>query len=171
MPDKPVDTTWVGTRVLPAARRLKRAGRQLGRRARSAVAPRLGSLGAVPLNATTIGLTAAGSGSGQVGRCGVVVLSVPKDPQIPAQWRKVLIEAEQHSVPTVLIVDSVQDLEHPLAAVVTHLMTPEPTMLQTLRDFAGAERTAVLDPLAGKRDQTHALFALTRVHTPVEPNA
>ncbi|RJN31061.1 hypothetical protein [Nesterenkonia natronophila] len=168
MPDKPLDNTWVGTRVLPAARRAKRAGRRIGRRARSAVAPRIGALGAAALNAATTDLTIPSSGAEQVRRCGVVVLGIPDYPRIPPLWREKLIQAERHSVPTVLMVRSPEDIEHPLAAVVTHLVTTDPQLLAAVRDFAGAERTGMVDSLASGREQTSALFALTRVHTPVE---
>jgi hypothetical protein len=168
MPDKPLDNTWVGTRVVPAARRAKRAGRRIGRRARSAVAPRIGSLGAAALTAATTDLTLPSADAEQVRRCGVVVLGIPDDPRIPPLWRDVLIQAERHSVPTVLVVRSPAELEHPLAAVVTHLVTTDPQLLAVVRDFAGAERTGIIDSLAGRREQTSALFALTRVHTPVE---
>ncbi|NDK30737.1 hypothetical protein [Nesterenkonia haasae] len=168
MPDKPLETTWMGTRVIPAARRAKRVGRRLGRQARSVVAPRIGALGQVRLNAPTTDLTHAGAKPEWVRRCGVVVLRIPDEVRIPRHWREVLIQAERHSVPTVLTVSSADDLKHPLAAVVTHLITTDPQLLPAVQGFAGTERTALVRAEAGKREQTSALFTLTRLHTPLE---
>ena len=168
MPDKPLETTWLGTRVLPAARRARRVGRRIGRRARSTILPKVGSLGAVGLNLPTTDLTTPSAQPERIRRCGVVVLGVPDDPQMPGQWREVLIHAERHSIPTVLRVTSAEQLLHPLAAVVTHLVTTDPQVLRPLQDFAGTERTALLDPVAGKREQLAALSTLTCVHTPLE---
>ncbi|TLQ01455.1 hypothetical protein FEF26_00280 [Nesterenkonia salmonea] len=168
MPDKPLETTWMGTRVLPAVRRAKRVGRRLGRRARSVVAPRIGALGQLRLNAPTTDLTSAEAKPEWVRRCGVVVARIPDQARIPRSWREVLIEAERHSVPTVLVVGSENDLDHPLAAVVTHLVTTDPLVLTAVQNFAGTERAGLIDAAAGKREQMSALFALTRLHTPLE---
>lgn len=169
MPDKPVETTWLGTKVIPAARRARRAGRKLGRAARSKVLPRLGALGPVPLNVPTVDLLVSSDGH-SVNRCDVVVLGIPEGARIPADWREVLIHAERHSVPTVLLVSAAQDLENPLAAVVTHLATTEKSLVAAVEAFAGAERTGFLDPLGDRREQTAALLELTGTHTPVEKN-
>lgn len=168
MPDKPLETTWLGTRVLPAVRRARRAGRTLGRTARSKLAPQLGALGAVPLNAATVSLAGPGGPQGSLKRCDVVVLGVPDQAGIPADWCQVLIEAEQHSIPTVLLLSSAEELGHPLAAVATHLVTTDQGLLPELESFAGAERTGLLDELGSGREQTTALLELTRTHTPVE---
>lgn len=168
MPDKPVETSWLGTRVLPTVRRVRRAGRKLGRAARSRLAPHLGSLGAVPLNSPTSDLLGTNVTGESLRRCDVVVLGSSELSGIPADWREVLIAAEQHSIPTVLLVNAVEQLEHPLAAVVTHLATTEKSLLVPIEAFAGAERTGFLDPLGDRREQTAALLELTGTHTPVE---
>lgn len=173
MPDKALDTSWVGMRVLPRVRRAKRGLRKASRTARSTLFPRLGVLGAVKLNTRSIRLTSHDVGSEQVRRCDVVVLRVPKDAgstgqfMIPQRWLDTLIEAERHSVPTVLMVESTDELDHPLAAVVTHLVTADENLLGAVEDFAGAERTAVLDPRASAKTQFRSLQRLTGVHTPV----
>ncbi|WP_120005960.1 hypothetical protein [Nesterenkonia muleiensis] len=167
MPDKPLETSWLGTRVFPTARRARRAGRKLGRAARSRLAPQVGAVGAVPLNASAVGLTGP-SGRARLRRCDVIVVGVPERASIPGIWREALIAAEQHSIPTVLLVDSAADLNHPLAAVVTHLVTADQHLFSAVEGFAGAERSALLDQLGSSREQTAALLELTRTHTPVE---
>lgn len=168
MPDKPMETSWLGTRVLPAAKRARRVGRRAVRTARSRLSPLFGSLGELRWSLSTTDLAAASAGPGQVRRCDVVVLSTPAQASIPEPWLEVLIEAERHSVPTVLVVRAAQELEHPLAAVVTHLVATDRGLLSTVRDFAGAERTALLDPGADKRALRAALLELTGTYTPVE---
>lgn len=168
MPDKPVETSWLGTRVLPAARRVRRAGRKLGRTARSKLAPHIGSMGRVPLNLPTVNLLAVEADAASIRRCDAVVLGVPGQATIPSLWREALIHAERHSVPTVLLVDAEEELEHPMAAVVTHLATTEKSLVAAVEAFAGAERTGFLDPLGDRREQTAALLELTGTHTPVE---
>lgn len=167
MPDKPLETSWFGIRVLPTARRARRAGRKLGRAARSRLAPQVGAVGAVPLNARTVGLTGP-SGRASLRRCDVIVVGAPEQAGIPEVWREALIAAERHSIPTVLLVNSAADLDHPLAAVVTHLVTSDQHLLSAVEGFAGAERSALLDQLGSGREQTAALLELTRTHTPVE---
>lgn len=125
-------------------------------------------MGSVELDVPRVDLGRNGVTAEMVRRCGVVVLETPDDHGIPGGWRNVLIHAERHSVPTVLKVSTREALDHPLAAVVTHLVTSDARLLQPLRDFAGAERTALLPVLAGKREQMSALFTLTRQHTPQE---
>ncbi|GFZ96685.1 hypothetical protein [Nesterenkonia alkaliphila] len=168
MPDKPIQTSWLGTRVLPAAHRARRAARKAVRTARSRLRPSIGSLGSTGLDLPTTDLTAPG-GPGQVRRCDVVVVSVPAGQQgIPQPWLPVLIAAERHSVPTVLLVTAAEELDQPLAAVVTHLAVTQQPLLPQVQDFAGAERTARLEPGSPPREQTAALLALTGTHTPVE---
>lgn len=43
-----------------------------------------------------------------------------------------------------------------------------PLVLTAVQNFAGTERAGLIDAAAGKREQMSALFALTRLHTPLE---
>ena len=125
-------------------------------------------MGPVALNAPTVSLAGDGGPQGSLRRCDVVVLGIPDQTSIPSVWREVLILAEQRSVPTVLLVETAEQLGHPLASVVTHLVTTDDHLLPEVAAFAGAERSALLDQLGSGREQTTALLALTGKHTPVE---
>ena len=167
MPDKPLETTWVGTTLLPTLRRGRRLGRRMLRGARSRVMPRTGVLGELPISLPAVSALAADAGA-EVRRLDVVVFSVPPgSQQIPADYVEPLVHAEQYSVPTVLAVTGGEDIEHPLAAVVTHMVTTDPSLVALVEAFAGAERTAQLDATASASSQAAALRRLTRVHTPV----
>lgn len=168
MPDKPLETTWVGTRLLPTLRRGRRFSRRLLRGVRSRVRARTGTLGELQYALPAVSVLSSHATAAEVRRLDAVVLSVPHSSVgIPADYLEPLILAEQHSVPTVLSVARAEDLGHPLAAVVTHLVTTNAGLLEMTQRFAGTERTALLDAHAPVRVRAAALRQLTRVHTPV----
>lgn len=168
MPDKPLETTWVGTRMLPVVRRGRRFSRRLLRGARSRVRPRIGTLGELGFSLPAASALSAEADGQQIRRLDVVVLSAPHSTeQIPAAYLKPLIGAEQHSIPTVLAVTRAEELAHPVAAVVTHLVTTDPALLPAVERFAGTERSALLEGEASAGSRAAALRRLTRVHTPV----
>lgn len=178
MPDKPLETTWVGTMLLPTLRRGRRFGRRLLRGARSRVLPRTGVLGesalgesgpaALPFSLPAAAPLRPDAAAAEVRRLDVVVLTVPEESdQIPADYLEPLILAEQHSVPTVLVVAGAEEVKTPLAAVVTHLVTADPQLVAVVDDFAGAERRALLDAQASAGTRAAVLRRLTGVHTPV----
>ena len=166
MPDKPLETTWVGTTLLPTLRRGRRFGRRMLRGARSRILPRTGVLGELPFTLPAAVPLRPDAAAAEVRRLDVVVLTVPEESgQIPADYLEPLILAEQHSVPTVLAVTAAVDVQHPLAAVVTHLATTESSLVAVVKDFAGAERTALLDAQGSASNRAAALRRLTRAHT------
>ncbi|MGO1524109.1 MAG: hypothetical protein ACTHV8_10520 [Nesterenkonia sp.] len=168
MPDKPLETTWVGTMLLPTLRRGRRFGRRLLRGARSRVLPRTGVLGDLPFSLPAASPLRPDAAAAEVRRLDVVVLTVPEESdQIPADYLEPLILAEQHSVPTVLVVAGAEEVKTPLAAVVTHLVTADPQLVAVVDDFAGAERRALLDAQASAGTRAAVLRRLTGVHTPV----
>jgi|SRR5690625_1025182 len=168
MPDKPLETTWVETTLLPTLRRGRRVGRRMLRGLRSRIRPRAGVLGQLPFSLPAASPLSPEATAAEVRRLDVVVLTVPQGPeQIPAEYLEPLILAEQHSVPTVLVVTRAGQVQHPLAAVVTHLVTTDPQVAVVVEDFGGAERTALLDAQASAGNRAAALRRLTRVHTPV----
>ena len=168
MPDKPLETTWVGTRLLPTLRRGRRFSRRVLRGVRSRILPRTGTLGELDYALPAASPLTSSAAAAEVRRLDVVVLTVPHGAvHIPADYVEPLILAEQHSIPTVLSVTRAEDLGHPLAAVVTHLVTTDPDLLEETQRFAGTERTALLDAHASAGSRAAALRQLTRVHTPV----
>lgn len=178
MPDKPLETTWVGTTVLPTLRRGRRFGRRMLRAARSRILPRTGVLsegmwgegvlGELPFTLPAASPLIPEAAAAEVRRLDVVVLTVPEaSEQIPPEYLEPLILAEQHSVPTVLVVTAAAQVQHPLAAVVTHLVTADPQLVAVVDDFAGAERRALLDAQASAGTRAAVLRRLTGVHTPV----
>ena len=168
MPDKPLETTWVGTTLLPTLRRGRRLGRRMLRGARSRVMPRTGVLGELPISLPAASPLRPDAAAAEVRRLDAVVLTVPAESaQVPAEYLEPLILAEQHSVPTVLVVTAAAEVQHPLAAVVTHLVTADPQLVAAVEYFAGAERTALLDGDGSGGSRAAVLRRLTRVHTPV----
>lgn len=168
MPDKPLETTWVGTRLLPTLRRGRRFSRRVLRRARSRILPRTGTLGKLGYALPAASPLKPNAAAAEVRRLDVVILTVPQGTfEIPADYVEPLILAEQHSIPTVLSVTRAEDLGHPLAAVVTHLVTTDQDLLETTQRFAGAERTALLDAHGSPGSRAAGLRRLTRAHTPV----
>lgn len=114
MPDKPLETTWVGTMLLPTLRRGRRFGRRLLRGARSRVLPRTGVLGDLPFSLPAASPLRPDAAAAEVRRLDVVVLTVPEESdQIPADYLEPLILAEQHSVPTVLVVAGAEEVKTP----------------------------------------------------------
>ena len=168
MPDKPLETTWVGTTLLPTLRRGRRSSRRALRGARSRIRPRTGTLGELGFTLPAAAPIQPHATGAEIRRLDVVVLTVPgASAEIPADYVEPLILAEQHSIPTVLAVTQQQDLAHPLAAVVTHLVTTEQALLLAVENFAGTERTALVNHQASAGARAATLRKLTRVHTPV----
>ncbi|NLS10057.1 hypothetical protein HGQ17_08605 [Nesterenkonia sp. MY13] len=175
MPDKPMATGWFAQKALPVLRRQQRRISRRWRNLRSQIAPRIAVLGttglALPGKAMDLqspqiktarlrGLDAMVIGPSTVSEehgTGAAVVIAPT-------VRNMLIRAETHSVPTVLVVEAAQQLETPLAAVVTHLVTADHQLLGPLRDFAGAERTMLLEQPTNRTAVTRILLELTSAH-------
>ncbi|WP_146341499.1 hypothetical protein [Nesterenkonia sp. NBAIMH1] len=167
MPDKPVETSWLRRRASPHLRRVKRGARRGMRQLRSSVRPQVGGLGPVHRTSPWRHLRdlAEGAAVPAIG-LDLVLASAPEgETALPERFIDPLILAERRSIPTVMLVDSADDLEHPLAAVVTHMVTYRQELLGQVEAFAGEERTLLLGSAAPVRRQVRELLRLTRVHT------
>ncbi|WP_300343104.1 hypothetical protein [Nesterenkonia sp.] len=165
MPDKPLETTWLGTRVKPAVRRGRRGARRLLRTARSRIRPRIAALGPNPLALGSLVVAAPQDVAGGAARLDALVVTTESCGQgesIAADALEVLIEAERASVPIVLVVTATHQLGHPLAAVASHLVTLNPECAAEIREFAGAERTALIGSDESAAAQLRNVLDLTQ---------
>lgn len=176
MPDKRVEFGVVATHLVPNVRRARRLGRRVVRRLRSGISPRVGVLGETGLSVSGAFRPARQGARGGVARWDFVMYPVPQDASdrhatdegeqsIPKSWLPVLLAAEAASVPSILVVTRGDDLNHPLAAIASHLVTTDTRLGQVLKEFAGVERTLVLSTSAPPRRLVRQLRSLTTVHT------
>lgn len=75
---------------------------------------------------------------------------------IPEHMLEVLIACEQHAVPTVLVIEGQDDLDSPVAAVVTHLATRDESLYEELRRRVGSQRAVLLPNLRNSRPRREA---------------
>lgn len=177
MPDKPMATGWFAQKALPVLRRQQRRFSRRWRDLRSQIAPRVAVLGttglALPGNAVDLQAEGGEIKPARFRGLDAIVVSPSAVSEehgtaaaavITPTARKALIRAEAHSVPTVLVIDTAVQLETPLAAVVTHLVTADDRLLEPLRAFAGAERTMLLQRPENRTAVTRSLLELTSAH-------